>query len=78
MDKEGRSTIDFNILLESSLLGLVGFAGVASVHESEGEPHGVVNAELHHGPEDVVQHGVNHGVSDFVEPGSIEVFDVSE
>jgi hypothetical protein len=79
MDKEDWATVEFNILLEGSLLSLVSVAREeSSVHSSEGETHAPVDTKLHQGPEDVVSHCIHHGVPNLIEPHSVEVGNTAE
>jgi hypothetical protein len=73
MDEESWSTVDFNVLLNGCLLGVVSITLEASIKKSESVSHSVVNEELADWPVNVEEHGSDQGVTNIIEPVAIEI-----
>lgn len=73
MDEESWSTVDFNVLLNGCLLGLVFITLELSVQKSESVSHTEVNEELANWPVDVEEHSSNQGVTNIIEPVTVEI-----
>ena len=77
MDKENRSTVNFNILLNSSLRCLIRITSKSPIKNSESNSHAPETEKFNQWPVNIEKHCCYQSIPDVLEPETIEICYIS-